>query len=222
MRPRRPVLRTIARVWPPAAIEFLRELEENNDRDWFKANRKRYDADLVAPARELAGGVAHLGEPHLFRPYRDTRFRPGPPIKEELGVVIVTAGSAAYYFQLSLDGLLVAGGMHMPATDQLERFRSAIMDDRRAAAFEQAAQGARVAGLRLADPALKRAPRGYPAEHPRLDLLRLKSLTVAKRHELSPWIHSAECDHAVRAELEATAPLIEWLSVNVGPSTRAR
>ncbi len=209
-------------MWPPAAIEFLRELEENNDRDWFKANRQRYDADLVAPARELADGVAHLGKPHFFRPYRDTRFRPGPPIKEELGVVIMTAGSAAYYFQLSLDGLLVAGGMHMPATDQLERFRSAIVDDRRAAGFEQAVQAARGAGLQSAEPGLKRAPRGYPAGHPRVDALRLKSLTVAKRHELSPWIHSAECDRSVRAELEATTPLIEWLSANVGPSTRAR
>ncbi|HEY6775707.1 MAG TPA: DUF2461 family protein, partial [Thermoleophilaceae bacterium] len=73
-------------MWPPEALDFLRDLEANNDRDWFKANRARYDTCLVEPARELAGGVAHLGEPHLFRPYHDTRFHMRPPIQEHLGV----------------------------------------------------------------------------------------------------------------------------------------
>ena len=73
-------------MWPPGAIEFLRELEENNDRDWFKANRGRYDSELVEPARELAAELAHLGEPHMFRPYNDTRFHMRPPIKEQLGL----------------------------------------------------------------------------------------------------------------------------------------
>jgi uncharacterized protein (DUF2461 family) len=68
-------------MWPPAALDFLRELEANNDRDWFKANRGRYDEDLVAPARELAARLSHLGEAHLFRPYNDTRFHMRPPIK---------------------------------------------------------------------------------------------------------------------------------------------
>jgi uncharacterized protein (TIGR02453 family) len=206
-------------VWRPEALEFLRELESNNDREWFKANRKRYDAELVAPAKELAGNLSHLGEPHFFRPFRDTRFRPGPPIKEELGVAIMAAGGAAYYFQLSLDGLLVAGGMHMPQTDQLERFRSAIVDDRRAAGFELTVRTAHDAGLVTAEPALKRAPRGYPPAHPRLDLLRLKSLTVSKRHELTGWLHTPASDEALGVELEATRPLVDWLAANVGPST---
>jgi uncharacterized protein (DUF2461 family) len=46
-------------VWRPEAIEFLRELEDNNDREWFKANRERYDRELVAPAKELAGHLSH-------------------------------------------------------------------------------------------------------------------------------------------------------------------
>jgi uncharacterized protein (TIGR02453 family) len=209
-------------VWQPEALQFLRELEENNDRDWFKANRARYEQDLVAPAKELATSLSDLGEPHFFRPFRDTRFRPGPPIKEELGVVIMAAGCGAYYFQLSLDGLLVAGGVHMPAADQLERYRSAIVDERRAEGFERAVRAAAAAGLVSAEPALKRAPRGYPADHPRLDLLRLKSLTVSKRHQLTPWLHTAGCDEAVRSELHATRPLLEWLAANVGASTRER
>ena len=103
------------RGWPPEALEFLGELEANNDRDWFKANRARYDERLVAPARELAEQLADLGRPHLFRPWNDTRFRPGPPIKEHVGLAIRYEGAGGYYVELSLDGLLVAGGLYMPA-----------------------------------------------------------------------------------------------------------
>jgi hypothetical protein len=74
--------------FPPEAIEFLRELEANNDRDWFKANRARYDEHLTAPAKALGEDLADLGRPHLFRPWNDTRFRPGPPIKEHVGLAI--------------------------------------------------------------------------------------------------------------------------------------
>src|SRR2546426_4387354 len=58
-------------MWPPGALDFLRDLEDNNDRDWFKANRGRYDAHLLEPGRELAGRLTDLGEAHFFRPYND-------------------------------------------------------------------------------------------------------------------------------------------------------
>src|SRR5215203_7383443 len=146
-------------MWPPEALEFLRELEANNDRDWFKANRGRYDRELVEPARELAAELG-LGEPHLFRPYNDTRFHMRPPIKEHLGLAIGYGGAGGYYVELSLDGLLVAAGLHAPASDQLERYRQAIADGRRASAFERALRTAGAAGLEPAPPMLKRAPRG--------------------------------------------------------------
>jgi uncharacterized protein (TIGR02453 family) len=209
-------------MWPPEALEFLRELEANNDRDWFKANRSRYDAHLLEPARALAGNLAHLGEPHFFRPYNDTRFHARPPIKEQLGVAIGYGAAGGYYFELSLDGLLVAAGLHQPASDQIERFRLAIDDPRRATRFERAVETAAGAGLALPEPELKRAPRGYPPDHPRIDRLRLKEITVYRRHGLGPWLHRPACDERVRAELEAARPLVAWLSEHVGPSQRAR
>jgi uncharacterized protein (TIGR02453 family) len=207
-------------VWPPAALDFLRDLEANNDRDWFKANRKRYDEDLVAPARKLAERLNHLGKPRFFRPYRDTRFRPGPPIKEQLGIAIGYGDAGGFYVELSLDGLLVGGGLYHPAPDQLERFRAAIDDGRRAAGFDRALANAQAAGLAIIEPALKRAPKGYRPDHPRIDRLRMKSLTVFRRHALGPWLHTPECDERVQAELEAARPLLSWLSKTVGPSTR--
>jgi len=205
-------------MWPPEALAFLRELEDNNDRDWFRANRARYDADLLEPAKALAHSLAPLGEAHFFRPYNDTRFHARPPIKEQLGVAIGYGAAGGYYVELSLDGLLVAAGLHRPSSDQLDRFRAAIDDGRRAKAFERALQTATDAGLELAPPALKRAPRGYSPEHPRLDLLRRKQLTVARRHELEPWLHEPRCTQLVAAQLDAARPLVAWLAKHVGPA----
>jgi uncharacterized protein (TIGR02453 family) len=205
-------------MWPPAALDFLRELEANNDREWFKANRSRYDESLVAPARGLADQLTHLGEPRLFRPYNNLRFRPGPPLKEHIAVAIGYGAGGAYYFELSLDGLFVGAGLHHPAADQLERFRAAVDQERKAQAFESAVAAAHAGGLSLTAPALKRAPRGYPNDHPRVDYLRLKSITVSHRHPLEGWLHKPECDRRVKSELGAAAPLVRWLAETVGPS----
>ena len=209
-------------MWPPEALEFLRELEDNNDTAWFRANRSRYDEFLLGPARKLTEQLSHLGQPHFFRPYNNLRFRPGPPLKEHLGVAVVPGRVGAFYFVLSLDGLLVGGGLHHPAPDQLERFRAAIGDGRRARGFEQAVASAEAAGLSLVEPELKRAPRGYPNDHPRVERLRLKRVTVFHRHPLEPWLHKPRCDRVVRSELDATAPLLRWIEKTVGPSTRPR
>jgi uncharacterized protein (TIGR02453 family) len=209
-------------MWPHEALDFLRELEDNNDRDWFKVNRSRYDEHLVEPARALAGRLGHLGEPHFFRPYNDTRFHARPPIKEQLGVAIGYGGGGGYYFELSLDGLFVGGGLHHPASDQLARFRDAMDDARRAQGFERAIETAAAASLALSEPELQRAPRGYPPDHPRIDRLRLKNLTVHRRHALEPWLHTPECDERIRTELEAARPLVQWLGEHVGPSQRSR
>jgi uncharacterized protein (TIGR02453 family) len=205
-------------MWPPEALEFLRELEDNNDRAWFKANRARYDEHLAEPARALAAALERFGKPRLFRPYNDARFGNRPPIKEQLGIAIGYTGAGGYYVELSLDGLLVGAGLHHPATDQLERFRQAIDDGRRAAAFERALGQALDAGLEIIDPVLKRAPRGYPQDHSRIDHLRRKHLTVFHRHALEPWLHEPACTERIAAELEASRPLVGWLAKQVGPS----
>src|SRR6202035_651633 len=147
--------------FPSEAVVFLRELEDNNDRDWFKANRARYDEHLVAPATALGEDLSGLGRPRLFRPWNDTRFRPGPPIKEHVGLAIGYEGAGGFYVELSLDCLLVAAGMHMPAAGQLERLRAAIDEPRSVGALTRAVGRAADAGLVLNEPELVRAPRGY-------------------------------------------------------------
>ena len=208
------------RGFPPQALEFLTELEANNDRDWFKANRARYDEYVVAPATALGEDLSDLGRPKLFRPWNDTRFHAAPPIKEHVGLAIGYEGAGGFYVELSLDGLLVAAGLHNPAPDQVERMRRAIDQGRTAASLTKAIAGARGAGLALNEPDLVRGPRGYPADHPRQDLLRRRRLTVAGRHAIGPWVQRPGAGARIREQLVASAPLVRWLRAHVGPSER--
>jgi len=112
--------------------------------------------------------------------------------------------------------------MHQPATDQLERFRAAIDDGRRAKGFERALSAAAAAGLDPPEPELRRAPRGYAPDHPRIDRLRMKQLTVSRRYPLGAWLHKRTCDARVRDGLQAARPLVTWLRDHVGPSQRVR
>ncbi len=210
----------VFRGFPPEAIEFLRELEDNNEREWFKANRARYDEYLVAPATALGEDLADLGKPRLFRPWNDTRFHHGPPIKEHVGLAIGYEGAGGFYVELSLDGLLVAAGLHRPAPDQVDRIRRAVDTGRTAAPLSKAIARGEATGLRLNEPDLVRAPRGYSADHPRLDLLRHRSLTLSRRHELGSWLHRPKAGDRVRAELDAAVPLVRWLREHVGASQR--
>jgi uncharacterized protein (TIGR02453 family) len=210
------------RGFPPGALEFLRELEANNDRDWFKANRERYDELLVAPAKTLGDDLSDLGRPHLFRPWNDTRFHAGPAIKEHLGLAVGYEGAGGFYVELSLDGLLCAAGLHNPAPDQVDRMRRAIDADGTAASLTRALRAAGRAGLELNEPDLKRGPRGYPADHPRMELLLRRRLTVARRHDLAGWLHKPAAGKRIRDQLDAAKPLVNWLRAHVGPTDRPR
>ena len=203
--------------WPPEALEFLQELEADNDRDWFKANRARYDDHLLAPTRALGADLSEFGAVHVYRPWNDTRFHHRPPIKEHIGMTLGAEGGVAFYVELSLDGVFAGAGLYRPAPDQLDRLRRAI-DQGPAAALTRAIGRARKAGLELNEPELVRAPRGYPADHPRLDLLRRKRLFVSRRDELGAWVHGPEAGRRVRDSFAAAQPLVRWLRGHVGPS----
>ncbi|HYI99981.1 MAG TPA: DUF2461 domain-containing protein [Thermoleophilaceae bacterium] len=212
---------TTFRGFPPEAIEFLRELEANNDRDWFKANRARYDEHIVAPVTALGEDLSDLGRPHLFRPWNDTRFHAAPPIKEQVGLAIGYEGAGGFYVELSLDGLLVAAGLHNPAPDQVDRLRRAVDAGRTASALTKAIGQARDAGLELNEPDLVRGPRGYPADHPRMDLLRRRRLTVARRDDVGAWLQRPAAGTRIRERLDAAAPLVRWLRAHVGATIRS-
>ena len=205
--------------FPRAAITFLKDLEENNDREWFKANRSRYDDHLVAPALALGNDLKRFGTVKLFRPYNDTRFHAKAPIKEHIGIPFGMAGATGYYVELSLDGLLIAAGMYRTEPDQVARLREAVADARKGPALTRALAKAQDAGLTLGEPDLKRVPRGFDADHPRADLLRHRRMVVHHR-EVKPgkWLHTPEAGERIAAWFKAATPTVKWLRDHVGPS----
>lgn len=208
------------RGWPRGALAFLRELEQHNEREWFHANRPRYEELLAEPARALGQDLADLGRPKLFRPFNDTRFHAGPPIKEHVGLAVGYEGAGGWYVELSLDGLFLAAGLHNPRPDQLARLRAAVADGRKAASLAKAVNAAEAAGLALNEPDMKRVPRGYPADHPRADLLMRRRLVATRRDAAGAWLSRPDAGARIRDALDGGAPLVRWLRAHVGPSTQ--
>ncbi len=124
--------------------------------------------------------------------------------------------------QLSAEGLLVASGYYVLAADQLERWRAAVADPKRGPRIASEVDRLRASGYDIAaHESLKSAPRGYPKDHPRIELLRNKGLTVGRSFTPARWLHTrAAYDRIVRVWRDA-APVNRWLDRHVGPSTIA-
>lgn len=205
--------------WPDAALAFYEGLEADNSKAYWLDHKVVYERDVKAPMDALlAELVAEFGEPKLFRPYRDTRFsRDKSPYKT---AIAATIGSG--YVQFSADGLFAGGGMYHMMPDQLTRFRRAIDADKSGTRLERAVATVTQSGLDVHAPEeLKTAPRGYPKDHPRIELLRMKGLVAARSWEPAAWLRTAAAKKRVVETLRATRPLLAWLDANVGPSTMA-
>jgi uncharacterized protein (TIGR02453 family) len=203
--------------WPAEALEFYEGLAADNSRSYWLANKHVYDKCVLAPMQEL---MAELepgpGEWKIFRPYRDLRFS-----KDKTPYKTAIAGHfSGGYLQLSADGLGAGRGMYQMAPDQLARYRAAVAADHAGAAL--AAIVAALAGhgvlVQGHGPALKRVPRGYPADHPRAELLRQRSLHAWKQWPVEPWLGTPAARQRLTEFFAATGPLTGWLEENVGPS----
>lgn len=206
--------------WSDAAIDFYRELELNNDKVWWNDHKTVYEDEVRAPFDALSEQVAdEFGELRVFRPYRDTRFsKDKSPYKTRCYGVAEGEGGQAYYVQLSAEGLVVASGYWMMAKDQLERYRAAVDDERSGTALSDAVAEVRKAKLTIEGHALKTAPRGYPRDHPRVELLRQKSLAAMRSYDPARWLGTKAAATRIVDTWRAAAPINEWLATNVGPS----
>jgi len=206
------------RGWKPQAIEFYEGLEADNSKTYWQAHKADYDALVLRPMEELLDELApEFGEGRIFRPYRDVRFSADKsPYKTNIAAGIGGVG----YLQLSADGLMAGSGYWMMAADQLERYRAAVAGDRTGAALDKITAAARKAGLQVtAHESLKSAPRGYPKDHPRIELLRLKGLITWREWPPAAWLGTAKAKDRVVEFLRASAPLRKWLDDQVGEST---
>jgi uncharacterized protein (TIGR02453 family) len=205
--------------FPAEAFDFYDALAANNTRPWWnehKADYQRFVRDpLVALLDELRG---EFGDAHIFRPYRDSRFsKDKTPIKDHQGGVVQVEDAIAYYVQVSANGLMVAGGWYAPEGDQIARYRASV-DGPAGAELERVLKGL---GRRfeIDGRPLKTRPRGYELDHPRIDLLRNRALTVSRTYPMTPALGTRKALTTVRTDWRAMRPLIEWLADYVGPAT---
>jgi uncharacterized protein (TIGR02453 family) len=174
---------------------FLAELKKNNDRDWFNANKARYEADLLEPALAFIEDFEpylHQISPHLradprrvggslFRIYRDTRFsNDKTPYKTAAGIWFKheqakDVEAPGFYLHLAPGDVFAAGGIWHPETKAVTKIREAIVADPEG--WEAATQG-----LTLGDGnKLKRVPPGYDKDHPLAEDLKRKDFGAIER-----------------------------------------
>jgi uncharacterized protein (TIGR02453 family) len=206
----------------PDAIQFFRELGENNNRDWWLANKARYEANVRQPILDLIDALGgDYGTVKTFRPNRDTRFSANKdPYKDQIAFVAYGASGNACYLQLSADRLFLAGGYWQPGKDQLERFRALVDDNKLFGDLDATIDEIAEAGFELSqEGALKTAPRGFDPEHPRINLLRLKSLAISKSIPVQEWFFTKDALGRIRDEWDTVMVWNEWVENNIGATT---
>jgi uncharacterized protein (TIGR02453 family) len=199
------------------ALAFYAELRMNNAKEWWTANKARYERNVHEPMLRLAADLEdEFGEMKIFRPHRDVRFSADKsPYKLHIGMV--TTARPAHYLHLSEEGLLTGGGVYEPPPAALARFRQRIDDEASARSLESvlAALDAREFEL-MTEGALRTAPRGYPADHPRVELLRLKRLSVGHDDPPADWMWTPEAGEVIRERWRVVSEWCTWLAENIG------
>lgn len=202
------------RGWPIEAVEFYEGLEADNSKVYWQEHKTVYDRQVKAPMEELLAELAdEFGEGKLFRPYRDVRFSADKtPYKTTCAA---TLGSG--YVAFSADGLSVGSGLYMPEPAALTRYRAAVDADDTGAELAAIVADLHRAGYQtMAHQVLKTAPRGFPTDHPRIELLRHKGIAMMRSWPVGGWLGTRKAKDRVVTALRAAAPLNEWLARNVG------
>jgi uncharacterized protein (TIGR02453 family) len=207
--------------------DWFRGLEANNTREYFTASRAFFDASVRGQMEALLTELAETfgGEVKLFRQNRDVRFsRDKSPYKTNTYGLVLGAAIApdGLYASISASGLVAGSGYHMMARDQLERYREQVADDQHGPELAKLLAHAERQGLEVWGESLTTAPRGYPIEHPRIALLRRKSLALGARLPFGDRIGGAEARKFVTRTWRAAAPVTGWLDAHVGVSAERR
>ncbi len=177
-----------------STFQFLKDLKENNDRDWFNANKDRYQearANFLDFTKELLLQIAafdpsiahHEAKDCVFRIYRDVRFSKNKsPYKTNLGAHITSAAKksevhsrAGYYVHLEPGGSFLAGGAYGPTGAWLKAIRQEIVYNPDEFKGILKDSDFKKYFKELRGDKLKTSPRDYPKDHPEIELLRHKS-----------------------------------------------
>ena len=222
----------------PEGLAFLRGLARNNDREWFTPRKAVFEAELKEPMLAIIRKVTEAmttfapsfvrpAEKSLFRIYRDTRFSNNKlPYKTHVAAWWVHQGmektsGAGYYFQIDAKEVIIAAGAYMPEKDQLAAIRHWLLDHH--AEFRKVLQTAAVRKTfsEFEGNALTRPPKGFPSEHPALDLIRCRqwglSTTLPAEAALEPGFAATLIRH-----FKLAAPVVDALNTPLAATLPTR
>src|SRR5664279_1916111 len=222
----------------PEALTFLRNLVRNNDREWFTPRKPIFEAELKEPMlaiirkvtdamMEFAPAFVRPAEKCLFRIYRDTRFSANKlPYKTHVAAWWAHQGlektsGAGYYFHVSAKELIIAAGAYMPEKDQLSAIRHWLLDHH--AEFRKLLQkpAVRKTFSEFEGNALTRPPKGFPKEHPALDLIQCRqwglSTTLPASAALDPGFAATLIRH-----FRLAAPVVDALNTPIAAALAPR
>jgi uncharacterized protein (TIGR02453 family) len=215
----------------PEALKFLRNLARHNDREWFTPRKAEFEAELKEPMlaiiRKITDAMTTFAPNHvrpaeksLFRIYRDTRFSNNKlPYKTHIAAWwshqgLEKTSGAGYYFHVSAKEVIIAAGAYMPEKDQLAAIRHWLLDNH--AEFRKVLQTAAIRKnfTEFEGNALTRPPKGFPCEHPALDLIQCRqwglSATLPAKEALNPKLAETVIRH-----FKLAAPVVDALNTPI-------
>jgi len=212
--------------FPVAALDFYDDLELDNTRSFWAARKSVYDEAVRAPMTALVDALSEeFGPGKVFRPYRDVRFsKDKTPYKDHQGGFVAAGPSTGWYVEVGAPGVRVGAGVYRADPVPLAAIRSAVA---------HALTGSELVGILTAlerdgwqreGLTVRTTPRGWPADHPRIELLRHKSLYVGRSYGFEAVVHTAALLDRVRDDWRVTRPLVEWVlraTAGVGAGDRA-
>jgi len=222
----------------PDALKFLRGLEKHNDREWFNDRKATYESELKEPMlailRKVTDAMLDFAPDHvrpaeksLFRIYRDTRFSNNKlPYKNHVAawwshMGMEKTSGAGYYFQVSPKGIVIAAGAYMPEKDQLAAIRHWLLDNHAAFRAILDKPAVRKTFKEFEGEALTRPPKGFPPDHPAMDLIKCKqwglSTTLPAEAALEPNFAATLIKH-----FKLLAPMVNALNTPIAASLGAK
>jgi uncharacterized protein (TIGR02453 family) len=198
--------------FPREATEFFRELALNNNRDWFQAHKDVYEQTCRDSLKALVTELDPVGTPQISRINRDMRFsRDGKPYKTH-----IAAGVLGTYISLSAEGLYIGTGMYRPEPAVLQKFRAAIDADKSGRELTRIVGTIRKRGYTVGThESVNSSPRGFAADHPRIELLRMKDIHAGKMIQPGPVLASRKAVAAVKKVMADVRPLADWIARHV-------
>lgn len=203
-------------------LQFLKDLAKNNDRDWFQANKARYESAqknvklFVEEVEKELSKTDQLEGSNLFRIYRDVRFsKDKSPYKTNFGTSFKRATKmrrGGYYLHIEPGNSFAGGGFWEPNSADLKRIRDEFASNDKPIRLILADKTFRKYFGELKGDELKTAPTGFDREHPAIDLIRKKQFVVF-RPFTDEEISSDKFLQEVRLTFEAMRPYFDYMSM---------